>query len=239
MFIKYLKTIFDRGVTQRFFNRKSRNNIENYLIKYLPSKNLCLVDVGAHEGLFTKLISQFCEIKCAILIEPISEKAQLLKNKLTKEKYMVFNKLISNSDNNKYPFYINKYTETSSILKINENLPELANVDTNLESVKLIESATLDSIYKQANLKYVDLLKIDVQGAELLALQGAEKALSLTKRIWIEVSFIPLYKESAVFSDIYLFLKNKGFMMIEIFPGHRSPDNELLQADILFENQSL
>jgi FkbM family methyltransferase len=205
------------------------------LSKHLPNTKICLIDIGAHDGAFTKGVASIRDIIKGVLIEPIPSKVQKLKVDFQEPRYVVYNNLVANEDNKKYPFFINKYSETSSILEINK-LSELSDVDTRLESLTEIEGITLDTICEGAGVNHVDLLKIDVQGAEHLVLSGATNTLKFTKRVWIEVSFIPLYKDSAVFSEIYSFFKSQGFIMTEISPGHRSPSNDLLQADILFEN---
>lgn len=65
-------------------------------------------------------------------------------------------------------------------------------------------------------------------------IQGGEETLKMTSMIWIETSFKPLYENSSVFSQIYDLLNEKGFILMEISPGFRSPNGELLQVDLLF-----
>lgn len=56
---------------------------------------------------------------------------------------------------------------------------------------------TLDTLMTEAGwVGSVDLLKIDVQGAELLALRGAEQTLPHVRVILTEVSFTSLYERS-------------------------------------------
>ena len=80
----------------------------------------------------------------------------------------------------------------------------------------------------------IDLMKIDVQGAELLALRGAEQALARTRFVFAEVSFAPLYEGSCVFGEVYDFLCSRGFRLLSIQEGFRGEDNELLQCDSMF-----
>ena len=80
----------------------------------------------------------------------------------------------------------------------------------------------------------VDLLKLDVQGAELLVLRGAEKSLPRVRLVFVEVSFRPIYEGSAVFADVYAFLRGHGFRMLSMEEGFRGTDGELLQSDVLF-----
>ena len=48
----------------------------------------------------------------------------------------------------------------------------------------------------------MDLLKIDVQGAESLVFDGAKERLSECLMVWTEVEFVALYKDQPLFGDI-------------------------------------
>jgi hypothetical protein len=65
----------------------------------------------------------------------------------------------------------------------------------------------------------VDLLKPDVQGAELLVLRGAEQTLP-------HVRF--------VFREVDDFLCARGFRLLSLREGFRGTDGELFEGDALF-----
>jgi hypothetical protein len=109
-------------------------------------------------------------------------------------------------------FHICRAPLTSSLLRPNqpllvryENLSELCEVidETQIETVRL------DDI---KGIGLVDLLKLDVQGATLLALQSAQRMLERTLVVHAETEFVPIYHDEALFSECELFLRNKGFM---------------------------
>ena len=58
----------------------------------------------------------------------------------------------------------------------------------------------------------IDLLKIDVQGMEYCVFQNATETLKKVIMIQTEVSFLPLYEEQPLFSEIDLFLRSQGFV---------------------------
>jgi len=80
----------------------------------------------------------------------------------------------------------------------------------------------------------VDLLKIDIQGAELMALGGAERTLLGVRFEFIEVSFTQLYQGSCIFAEVYDFLRERGFRLLSFKEGFPGKDSELLQGDALF-----
>ena len=58
-----------------------------------------------------------------------------------------------------------------------------------------------------------DLLKIDVQGAELMVMQNAVEGLKHALCIQTEVEFMPLYENQPLFSDVDQFLRQQGFVL--------------------------
>jgi FkbM family methyltransferase len=64
----------------------------------------------------------------------------------------------------------------------------------------------------------VDLLKMDIQGAELMVLQHAEERLRDALVIQTEVEFLPMYVDQPLFSDVDMFLRERGFVFHRFFP---------------------
>src|SRR5690606_12637588 len=58
-----------------------------------------------------------------------------------------------------------------------------------------------------------DYLHMDVQGAELQCLKGAEKLLEKVLVVQAEVLFLPMYKNQPLFSEVEIFLRERGFML--------------------------
>lgn len=59
----------------------------------------------------------------------------------------------------------------------------------------------------------VDLIKIDIQGAELSVFQNAPRVLSETLMIQTEVEFVEMYKGQPLFADVDICLRNAGFQL--------------------------
>lgn len=61
----------------------------------------------------------------------------------------------------------------------------------------------------------VDFLKLDIQGAELMALEHATKTLEAVSVLQCEVEFVPLYKNQPLFADVDRFLRSQGFQFLQ------------------------
>jgi len=108
-------------------------------------------------------------------------------------------------------FYECNRTMTSSLFE--PNTPLLAkfhNLENLTRVVKTssVQTKRLDDIPETAG---VDFLKLDVQGAELLVLSGAQSRLKDVLVVHTEVEFVPLYKGQPLFADIDAFLRAHGF----------------------------
>ena len=62
----------------------------------------------------------------------------------------------------------------------------------------------------------IDFLNLDIQGAELRCLEGMGDTIDMTGAIYSEVNISELYAECATLTDIRLFLKNRGFVLVQI-----------------------
>jgi FkbM family methyltransferase len=87
-----------------------------------------------------------------------------------------------------------------------------------------IKTTRLDDV---AGLDDVDLIKIDVQGAELDIFRNAPSVLEQAVVIQTEVSFLEMYKGMPLFADIDSFLRRSGFQYHTRLGVGRRPFGEL------------
>lgn len=62
-----------------------------------------------------------------------------------------------------------------------------------------------------------DFLKLDVQGGELMVLEGAIRTLRDVLVVHTEAVFLPLYKNQPLFSDIDPWLRARGFVLHKLY----------------------
>ncbi len=172
--------------------------------------------------------------KEVLWIEANPELMDYLNERIKKHRIQrAINALITDKDNQDTIFKISNNKGISSSIY---DFGEYHQGDKNLwkgefrmvKELKL-KSKTLETVLKEnnINIKNYDLLVMDIQGAELLALKGSGSILDKITHIWTEVSTVPIYKGGALFSEINDFLNKKGF-----FLKGKEPNN---CTDVLFE----
>jgi methyltransferase FkbM-like protein len=113
------------------------------------------------------------------------------------------------------------------------------------------DGAGVDGISREVPLKAIDdlctevkfggpyLLKVDVQGAELLVLDGARRTLQDTELVILEVSLLHLYRDGPQLHDVVGYMRERGFLVYDIVGGHNRPlDGALAQVDLVFVREN-
>ncbi|MEB3316908.1 MAG: FkbM family methyltransferase [Cyanobacteriota bacterium] len=77
-----------------------------------------------------------------------------------------------------------------------------------------VPTTTLGEFTGQHSIDHVDLLHMDIQGAELLALQDAVKMLAKTGTIWVEVADRQIYQDQPSSDQMTDFLAGFGFLLL-------------------------
>jgi FkbM family methyltransferase len=78
-----------------------------------------------------------------------------------------------------------------------------------------VDTVRLDDVPEAAG---ADMLKLDIQGAELMVLRHARQRLAEAAIIQAEVEFLPLYRDQPLFSELELFLRSQGFRLHRFLP---------------------
>ena len=202
--------------------------------RFRGSDPITLIDIGAHTGWFTSLLSAVCPVKDALLIEPIEALAQKLSRDPAFGGYRVVECAVTDFDGEIEINVFPERTDMSSALHLDQSVEGLTEIARTNAIPVLRPARRLDTVAAGFATSIIDLIKIDVQGLEHLVIKGGAETLSRTKSVFTEVSFRPHYVGSSVFSDIYGLLRAHSFVMLDLEPGFRGKTGELLQADAMF-----
>ncbi|MEP0885558.1 FkbM family methyltransferase [Trichocoleus sp. ST-U3] len=121
--------------------------------------------------------------------------------------------------------YVTQHPMCSSLYPPNEpylarfaGLSEVVNLDFTIG----IETTTLDTFCQEEGIHEIDFLQLDIQGAELQALQGASWILERSiLAIQVEVEFSHLYINQPLFADVDIYLRNQGFTLFDLAKSYR------------------
>lgn len=123
--------------------------------------------------------------------------------------------VISDKDNEQVIFYVANNGQSSSILPFKDHLKEHPSV-VPISSMNL-STITLDTLFATRNIPYdqYDVMNLDIQGAELKALNGALHILPHIKSIYTEVNVKELYENNAMMDQLDAYLLPHGFTRVE------------------------
>jgi len=220
---------------------RSRSGVSLEILKWLPGdKAITFLDIGASIGKFSIYMCDEYKIEKGILIEPVGKHIPMLEETFPDKKtFLIINAAIADKVA-ETDFYFNEDADfVSSLLRIDNKGEGFASLNLGDPVVTKIQALTLDHIISQQQISIVDLIKIDVQGAEHLVLKGGIETLKKTRLVYTEFSYKPLYENSSTFFDLYKIFYENNFMLVNISSGYASPNGELLQGDALFVNKAL
>jgi FkbM family methyltransferase len=123
-------------------------------------------------------------------------------------------------DGSRHTLHVNNVDATSSLFPLDAELcAQFEHLDT-LETVDHLDVDThrLDEVLPDL---HVDFLKLDIQGAELGALEGASRMLTRTAVLHCEVEFGPIYRGQPLFADVARLVEAQRFSLIDLVEQHR------------------
>jgi FkbM family methyltransferase len=211
-----------------------RSDLRSSLVGALRScKNVGLspetvIDVGAAYGAFDLQCYKVFPDTKYILIEPLEEYKPFLEVVARSIPSVVFVLAAAAAEPGEITINVHTDLVGSSLYFEDE--------DSNINGVpRTVPAVTLDCLVKDGRLKAPFLIKIDVQGAELDVLLGAEETLRDTEYIILEVSLFEFFKGGPQFYDVVTFMRSRGFVAYDIYGlQYRPLDNALSQVDIAF-----
>lgn len=216
---------------------KYRGNLQRENQWLLDHQFKTIIDIGANEGQFASKMRRLLPAAKIISFEPIPEVYERLRIRFENDPLFVVYPYALGEKEEKKKFHINQKHDSSSLLHIQSH----ANHFDGSKEVKEqeVQVKRLEDVLADVDLPQPMLLKIDVQGFEKPVILGAGKLLNRAKIILSEVSFVELYKDQALFDDVYTILKEAGFAYHGNYDQLFSPKNNApLQADAIFVNQS-
>lgn len=168
-------------------------------------------DVGANIGLYLRFLFTHCHAGKVYAFEPMTEnRALLLKNielgKVT-DKATVFPVALSDSEGNEKLQIDDLMSGSAALDRITKGAPSLGRLKYGMSALtELVATTRIDTLLKDESIQRPHCIKIDVEGAELLVLQGAIHTLEKYRpKLLIELHGVEMGRE------VFHLLNNIGY----------------------------
>ncbi len=223
-----------------FLQEKSyfSNNAYNFYeeIKSLLKNNkIVALDVGAQGGFNSDEFfpSRYNNFFDCVLVEPIQSEVKKLKNNK-----FVINKALWSSKIKKQVHILDNRLGSSSMYKPDEEKFDLHDINKDeFEKFKVtrtidVECDTIENSLKELNIKSLDYLKIDTQGAELEILKGIGNYRPVL--IKIEAHIFSMYKDTPEWSQLLNCLYELNYLIIDWKGIGKHKTRIAAEIDLLF-----
>lgn len=206
-----------------------------------------VVDVGAFEGYYALAAAQSYPNAQIIAIEPSLKNKTILEANVGKHSGRV--KVVHSAVSDSFGLGILNITSTGAANSLYQQTAEHSRQNPHVTQVatEQVPIMTLDAILaanSHSGNKQIDVLKIDVEGAEINVLRGGLESLERTRFAIIEVSLArdSSIENQMVFQVFEIMNKNKFslYSIIDLYPFEK-PESHLgmAQFDLIFKNTSL
>lgn len=187
---------------------------------------LTIFEIGACEGEDSIRYSRLFKNATIYTFEPLPQNVEIIEKNILKynvKNVELVNKALS-ADAGIATFYVSAgrpenapesdwdYGNKSSSLLPPDKHKEMASFIEFNEKIT-VETTTLNIFCTGKNINLVDYMHIDVQGAELMVLQGAGHLINSIKAIWLEVSKVHVYKDQPLVQEIEKFMAANNFVL--------------------------
>jgi FkbM family methyltransferase len=181
-----------------------------------------VADIGAAKGLWTKAVMPLFPSARFWLAEPLTENRQALEQLAAADQ--------------RAEFWLGAVGDKDGHLDLHVHANQTSCFASEWGGImRTVPLARLDTLVEHKHLATPQLIKADVQGAEMLVIDGAPHAMAAATIVQLEVSFRRVYDGAPLAHDIVARMAEMGFRIYDVCGLCKRPaDGALLQADIVF-----
>ncbi len=203
-------------LSEKGYKSNEKYNFKEHIENLLKKNKITALDVGAQGGFNSDNFfpNQYNQYFQSILVEPIKDEA----NKFKEQKFVINKGLWSNKEK-KNLYVLDNRLGSSSMYMPNEEAFDLHRIKKkDFQNYKVtrtiqIDCDTISNQLSELNIKMLDYLKIDTQGAELEILKGIGSFRPLFLKI--EAHFFSIYKNTPSWHELVNFLYEMNYVLID------------------------
>lgn len=196
-----------------------------------------IIDAGASDGRISKRLLRKFPAAHAYAFEPNPLYTETLQGYAKEEpRFHPYFLALSDHEGNA-DLYVSESPGSTSLFTPAKHLKEIDPQGPSVKNVEKVEVTTIDKWAKRHGDPAIQLMKFDIQAAELRALRGAVRVLqSSTLLVYTEIWFNPAYNDGAIYSEIDLFFREYGFILYDIFKPKYNPNGLIMWGNAIFLN---
>jgi FkbM family methyltransferase len=213
-------------------------------VKLILGRGLhCMIDGGAHFGeTALNFVDQFPDA-LIFSFEPTPEAFEELRRNTQDYPNIKLMNACLGEKNGTAILHVNNNSQTNSLLETAEESSRWVPAEvTMLKSTEEVPVYALDDFVPEHINCPVDLLKLDVQGYELMVLQGAARLLGRAAfpLIYLEICYVPQYRGQTSLPDMYSLLYGYGYRLVSTYPSEFDARGYKYRVggDLLFVHES-
>ena len=185
---------------------------KEYLDYFTDKENLVVFDIGSYDGYDSRYFREWLPSARIFAFEASSKNfrgvvANTQHYNVTPVNIALSDKVGTITFNDTF----GKYLGSGSILEPTEAIfTTFVGMDFRPETV---ETKTIELFCQENNLKKVDILHMDVQGAEHLVIKGIGSF--RPKLVFMETCEYPFYNGAGTFEELHSYMENLGYELVE------------------------
>lgn len=197
---------------------------------------LSVVDVGANKGQFALAARRWAPRARVISFEPLSRPAKIFREVFSRDPYVTLHQVAIGRESGQSAIHVSRKDDSSSLLPISE-LQEKLFPGTAERTTELVRVEPLHDLVSSREVVAPALLKLDVQGFEIAALQGCDRLLGRFDYVYAECSFVELYSGQSLAHQVVEYLGDRGFRLKGVYNMTYDYVGVAVQGDFLFSRE--
>jgi FkbM family methyltransferase len=229
-------TFLKKKILKKDQNLISLNDPYQIIAQLLAGKKVSgIIDAGASNGhISSRLLQRFSDAKIYAFEPNPLYREQLSTYGKTEPRFCPQFFALSDSDGVE-DLHITESPGNTSLCKPTDELKKIDPAGSPVKAVEQVKTVTIDNWAARNGDIPIELMKFDIQGGELKAMQGGRNVLThSTLLVYTEVWYNSIYEGGALFSDIDLLLRECGFVLYDVFKPRYNLQKQLMWGNALY-----
>jgi FkbM family methyltransferase len=192
-----------------------------------------VVDIGANRGQFALAARHQVPAAKVIAFEPLPDAASKFQRLFRGDPSVRLHQVAIGPHSGDATIHVSRHDDSSSLLAFSP-LQEHFFPGTEEVRTDMVRMGRLSEFLSAREISSPALLKLDVQGFELQALQGCENLLHRFSQIYVECSFAELYLGQCLAHEVIAWLSERDFQLSAVYNVVFDNRGCAIQFDSLF-----